>query len=226
MAAASSQVIRFSVSDFSRGRPATRVLFKPQADRLVTGQSMDAESSVELLQRVRAGDSQALDTLLRRYVPALRRWARGRLPQWARESSETADLVQDAVLKTLQRLDGFEYRHEGALQAYLRQAVMNCIRDECRKMRRRPRRDDLDESTLAGGVSPLEAAITSQGIDRYEAGLARLRDDDRDAIVARLEMGCSYAEVAVMLGKTSADAARVAASRALLRLAEVMRDVP
>src|SRR5690606_31043457 len=80
---------------------------------------MNAESSVELLRRVRSGDQEALDILLRRYVPALRRWARGRLPTWARDLAETEDLVQDTILKTFQRLDTFDYRREGALQAYL-----------------------------------------------------------------------------------------------------------
>src|SRR5690349_9916559 len=37
----------------------------------------DGDSSVELLARVREGDREALDRLLHRYVPALRRWATG-----------------------------------------------------------------------------------------------------------------------------------------------------
>jgi len=42
-------------------------------------------------------------------------------------------------------------------------------------------------------------------------------------VIARLEMGCSYAEVAELLNKPSADAARMTVSRALLRLADEMR---
>jgi RNA polymerase sigma-70 factor (ECF subfamily) len=185
---------------------------------------MDADSSAELLLRVRAGDREALDSLLRRYVPALRRWARGRLPRWARDAAETEDLVQDTVLRTFQRLDTFEYRHEGALQAYLRQAVMNRIRDECRRVSRRPVPRELDPEAADDGQSPLEAAIGVQAVGRYEAALRLLRDEDRQAVVARVEMGFSYQEIAVMFGKPSPDAARVAVSRALVRLAEVMRN--
>jgi DNA-directed RNA polymerase specialized sigma24 family protein len=36
-------------------------------------------------------------------------------------------------------------------------------------------------------------------------------------------MGCSYAEVAELMGKPSVDAARMAVSRALVKLAEEMR---
>ena len=185
---------------------------------------MDPESSVVLLERVRQGDQDALETLLRRYVPALRRWARGRLPQWARDVADTEDLVQDTVLRGLRNLPNFDYRHDGALNAYLRQAVLNRIRDECRRVGRRPYQDDLDDSMPDRAASPLEAAIGAEGVTRYEAALQRLKADDREAIIARIEMGYSYAELAVMLGKSSADAARVATSRALLRLAGVLRD--
>jgi RNA polymerase sigma-70 factor, ECF subfamily len=186
---------------------------------------MDAESSVELLVRVRDGDNQALEILLRRYVPALKRWASGRLPAWARDLAETEDLVQDAILKSLRRLGNFTPRHDASLQAYLREAVMNRIRDECRRVTRRPGIDSLeDEAMPIVGGSPLEIAISAQGIERYEKALATLKDDDREAIVARLEMGYSYEEVAVLLGKPTAGAARLTVTRALLKLAEALRN--
>jgi RNA polymerase sigma factor (sigma-70 family) len=184
---------------------------------------MDPETSAVLLERVRLGDKDALDILLRRHVPALRRWARGRLPRWARDVADTEDLVQDTVLRGLRNLPTFDYRHDGALHAYLRQAVLNRIRDECRRVSKRPGLDNLDERLADDAASPLEAAIGARAVARYEAALQLLRPPDREAIVARIEMGYSYAEVAVMLRKPSADAARVAVSRALIRLAEQLR---
>ena len=71
-------------------------------------------------------------------------------------------------------------------------------------------------------ASPLEAAIGQEAVARYEAALARLRPEDRAAVVARIEMTGTYQDVAVALGKPSPDAARMAVSRALLRLAEEM----
>jgi RNA polymerase sigma-70 factor (ECF subfamily) len=52
--------------------------------------------------------------------------------------------------------------------------------------------------------------------------MERLRPEEREAIIARIELGLSHAEVAEALGKTSAAAAHMAVSRALMRLAEEM----
>jgi RNA polymerase sigma-70 factor (ECF subfamily) len=178
------------------------------------------DGTQELLARVRRGDLDALDRLFARCLPPLRRWARGRLPAAARGALDTQDLVQDTVLHSLRRLEDFEPRHEGALQAYLRQAVLNRIRDEARRFIRRPTPAALSESLPADGASPLDIAIGRQGVERYEAALQRLRPADREAIIGRLELQHDYRELAVILGKPNANAARVAVTRALARLME------
>jgi RNA polymerase sigma-70 factor (ECF subfamily) len=135
---------------------------------------------------------------------------------------DTDDLVQETVLRSVKRIEAFESRHEGALQAYLRQAVVNRIRDEVRRTKRSPLAAELDENQSDGQASPLDEAIGREAVERYESALARLRPEEREAIVARVEMDGSYQEVAQAIGKPSADAARMAVSRALLRLAEEM----
>jgi RNA polymerase sigma factor (sigma-70 family) len=187
-----------------------------------TGGDLSADSTFELLERARGGDDQALNTLFARYLPRLRKWASGRLPHWARDAGDTQDLVQETLLQTFKQIDRFEPRREGALQAYLRQAVMNRIRNHVRDYVRRPAETSLDDIHFAAGSSPLESAIGSETFERYETALARLRDVDREAIVARVEMGCSYEEVATMLELPSAEAARKASQRALVRLAREM----
>jgi RNA polymerase sigma factor (sigma-70 family) len=185
---------------------------------------LDPESSFELLQRIKTGDAEALDRLLRRHVPALRRWASGRLPTWARDLSDTQDLVQDTVIHALRHLHAFEPRHDGALQAYLRQAVVNKIRDQIRHAHRQPPAVELDEALPATVSSPLADAIGQEMLERYEAALLELNADDREAIIARVELGQSYQEVAAALGKPSSDAARMAVKRALVRLAFKMQE--
>jgi RNA polymerase sigma-70 factor (ECF subfamily) len=183
-----------------------------------------SESSLDLLRRARAGEADALSRLYERYLPALRRWATGRLPRRARELLDTDDLVQEALLHTLRTIENFEPRREGALLAYLRQAVLNRIRGEIRNVKRRPRPSEIDSGIHDPGPSPLEETIGREAVERYEAALVRLRDEDREAIIARIEMGRSYREVADALGKPTANAARMAVQRALLRLVEQMSD--
>jgi RNA polymerase sigma-70 factor (ECF subfamily) len=180
------------------------------------------DTTFDLVARAKAGDADALNRLFTRFLPQLRRWASGRLPRWTRDLMDTDDLVQETVLRSVKRIEAFESRHEGALQAYLRQAVVNRIRDEVRRSKRSPLAAELDENQTGGQASPLDEAIGREAVDRYEAALARLRPEEREAIVARIEMDGSYQEVAQALGKPSADAARMAVSRALLRLAEEM----
>jgi RNA polymerase sigma-70 factor (ECF subfamily) len=184
------------------------------------------ETTISLLARAKQGDTNALDRLVERSIPPLRRWARGRLPAWARGLAETQDLVQDAVMRTLPRLQSFEAAHPGALQAFLRQAVSNHIIDEIRKVKRRPVQDALPDQHPDQAPSPLEQAIGREQFERYEAALQRLRPADREAIIARIELQQSYEEVALSLGKPNANAARMAVTRALARLVETMAAVP
>ena len=186
----------------------------------------DSESTFRLLDRARAGDRDALEALFVRHLKPLQRWARGRLPAAARDLADTDDLVQSTLLQTFKRLDAFEARHVGALQAYLRQAVLNRIRDEMRRTGRRPDQINLDDVELESMQSPLETAIGREGVERYERALAQLTASQREAIIARIEMGYSYDELAAMLGAPTADAARKATQRALVRLAEEMRHGP
>lgn len=183
------------------------------------------ESTIHVLERAKQGDPSAARTLLERALPPLRRWTRGRLPRHARAGADTEDVVQDAILATLKRVKRFEYRTVGSLQAYLREAVVNRIRDLIRGSRRRgvavPTEEDLPDSV----VSPLERAILRERLDEFLAALQRLRPADRQAIVWRVELGYSIDDIARRLGKSRA-AAAMTVSRALARLAEQMQVKP
>ena len=182
----------------------------------------EAASSFELVLRARGGDQEALNDLCARYLPRLQRWAHGRLPASARGALDTHDLVQETMTNVVQRLDKFEPRHEGAFQGYLRQALLNRIRDEARRGLRRGPSEPLATVHPASDPSPLEEAIGQEALERYEAAMTRLRPDDREAIIARIELGLPYPEVAAALGKPSIPAAHMAVSRALVRLAQEM----
>ena len=204
-------------SEYGMAEPNSPRLQDPE------GNGLSLESTTYLIKRVRAGDRDALDRLFARHAGPLRRWASGRLPKWARQLSDTDDLVQDALVQTFRRIEDFEPRGAGALQGYLRQAVLNRLRDELRRRARMPDMADMTIVDIDGGESPLELAIGREGVERYEEALASLRPEDREAIIGRLELGYTYEELAQVMGKPTADAARKAAERALIRLAEELR---
>jgi RNA polymerase sigma-70 factor, ECF subfamily len=176
------------------------------------------EPTIELVVRARDGDREAVEALLQRCLPDLRRWAHGRLPAAARGSLDTGDLVQETVLHVLRRLDYFEPRHVGAMQAYLRQSVINRIRDEVRRITRRPPADELPADLVSDDTSPQEAAIQTEAYQRYRNALTELQPRDRELIVARIEAQWSVSEIAQRFGLPTPDAARMAVGRALRRL--------
>jgi RNA polymerase sigma-70 factor (ECF subfamily) len=185
---------------------------------------MDIESSFELLQRAKAGDAPALERLLDRYRPRLHRWCSGRLPRYARDFTDTEDIVQEALLGLVRSFDSFDYRGEWSVQAFLRKAAVNRIRDELRRHGARPRAVALPDSAESPSLSPLEQAMGQQAFDRYTRALETLSAEEREAVIARVELGCSHAEVMQLVDKPSPDAARMFVARALERVARAMAD--
>ena len=184
--------------------------------------SASAEASFALLLRAKTGDLQAREVLFVRYLPRVRRWAHGRLPAHSRSLLNTDDLAQEVLCRAFMSLETFEPRHEGAFQGLLRQVMMNCVRDEVRRAQRRPTDELIEDEHIAEDPSPMELAIGQEALERYEAALERLKPQERELIVARCELDFSNDEIAVLFGKPTPSAARVAIGRALTRLAEEM----
>ena len=181
------------------------------------------EPTIELVVRAREGDRLAVEALLQRSIPSLRRFAHGRLPAAARGSLDTGDLVQETVLHVLRRLDTFEPRHVGAMQAYLRQSVINRIRDEVRRIGRHPTPVDLPDDLASEIPSPLEEAVRAEAYDRYRAVLVQLSPRDREMIVARIEAQWNLGEIAQRFNMRTVDGARMAVTRALRRLMDRLK---
>jgi len=162
--------------------------------------------------------------LFRRHGPELRQWARGRLPRWARNVADTADVVQDVLLRTFRRIDRFEDRGRGALRGYLRRSVMNRIHDEMRKVVRRPT-GELEERLFnmpGDQPTPFDSAVDSERARHYKAALATLTEEERILVVGRIEMGFNYDQLALIGERATPEAARQAVRRAVKRLAERM----
>jgi RNA polymerase sigma-70 factor (ECF subfamily) len=192
---------------------------RPSAD---APSERSVESSIDLLLRAQKGDNSAVEELCARYLPRLRRWAHGRLPSTSRRMLDTEDLVQDVLLQAVRHVETFQPRHEGAFAGYVRQTLLNRLRDEGRKGRRQPVVTSIEDEHADEGPSPLENAIGKDALERYEAALERLKPQERELIIARVELGFSAAEIAAEFGKPTAAAAQMAISRALVKVAEEM----
>lgn len=200
------------------------LLVPPPSLGLTTGAT--PSGSMALLARAQAGDEQALDELLRSYLPRLKKWVSGRLPDHCRGLNDTDDLVQDTLISVLRLIPKFEIRHDAGFQAYLRQAVWNRLRAEIRSLGAKPLTVELEDGLTSPESSPIDRAIGQEALARYEAALLNLDEDQRSAVIGRLEFGYSYPELALMLGRRTPDAARKLVERALPLLADWMRHGP
>jgi RNA polymerase sigma-70 factor (ECF subfamily) len=145
---------------------------------------------------------------------------------WARNHLDTEDLVQDALMQSVRRLDDFSPQHDGAFCAYVSEALRNRLRDALRRAATRPSGAPISGDMPAQDPSPLEQAVGRQMLERYEAALHRLKASDHELVIARVELGLDYREIADLVGKPTLASARVAVSRALVRLGIEMGHEP
>jgi RNA polymerase sigma-70 factor (ECF subfamily) len=182
----------------------------------------DLEGTQELLQRLQRGDIDAREDLVRRFLPGLERWARGRLPASARDLMDTHDLVSVALVRALGRAGDLEAKSPGAFFAYLRTIVLNCLRDELRRVARRPERAPFPTELSDDHPAVLEQTLGRGLVGRYEKALERLTPEQQQAVILRIEYGFSYPEIARALGRKTGNSVRMQVTRAITRLVEVI----
>jgi RNA polymerase sigma-70 factor, ECF subfamily len=177
-------------------------------------------TTLDLLALARRGDSCARDRLIENFRPVLARWAHGRLPKKMRDINETQDIVQIALLKTFDSFGKFREDDSISFRVYLKNTVLNLIRDEMRRYARRPIEEafDLDmhdtsAPSVAAAFDELERQIA------YQEALLTLPERQRTLISMRVELGMTYDRIAEEV-KSTADAVRVMTSRAIVQLAK------
>jgi RNA polymerase sigma-70 factor (ECF subfamily) len=125
----------------------------------------------------------------------------------------------------LERLDAFVPTFRGSLLVYLRRAVSNQIRDEIRRAERRPVPEALTDDLPDLGPGPLQQLMSAESLARYETALAGLPADQQEAFLMRIEMNCSYRDIADALGRPSTESARSLVRRAIQTMARLLRRV-
>ena len=217
------------LSEPERGMPPMRGQPEPEPTRRSPDSdaaSVDRTETTDiLLARARQGDEKARDRLASRYLDVLRRWAHGRVPAAARDLVDTDDIVQSTLYRALGRIEDFDNRGSGAFLGYIRQILLNQIKDEARRARRRPEHKVLSDDLRGDESSPLERLIGKEKLEAYERGLANLIPSQREAVIMRLELGLRYREIAASMGLPSGNAARLMVARGLVHMVDAMQDV-
>ena len=144
----------------------------------------------------------------------------------ARSLLDTGDLVQETLLRALENIRSIGLLGSGGFEGYVRQAILNRIRDQIRWARRRAGSEDASEELVDPAPSPLENAIGADVVRRYEEAMESLADDERQLIHLRIELDLSYEEIAVVMGRPSPDATRMAIQRGIHKLAVRMGHRP
>lgn len=170
--------------------------------RLLVGPALRAQPDRRLVTLVREGYEAAFEEIVRRYGPALRRYAGG----IAGGSAE--DVTQDALSKALVALrrDDNEIELRPWLYRIVRNTALNDLRD-------RPPRTATLSDRVATSQSVAEEIEQREEIDEVIGRLQALPETQRAAIVMRELEGLSHEEIAVALG-VSGGAARQAIHRA------------
>lgn len=184
------------------------------------------ESTRGLVERGRKGDVSAWETVFARITARLRSWTHRRMPRATRGQDQTRDVVQDAAMGVWRNVNKLDLRKPGDLEAYLREAVINRIRDRARRTQREPLLVSVDPELKDGLPTPLNIALSGERWERYQAAFNALTVQQREAVVARVEMGCSWEQVGEAINSPSPAAARMLFNRAIERLRAAVDETP
>ncbi len=169
------------------------------------------------------GDLEARERLWKKLRERLCRYAHGKLPRRLRSLVETEDVVQDALAQTYRNVDLFDPKHSGAFGVALFTTMKRCLIDQHRRAGRQPAQGDTVTSLAAEGLSPMEEAIEKEKLESVITARSKLSEEDQALLHARLDLDLGFSDVALLFGKPSPDAARVAVKRAIGRLVKKMQ---
>lgn len=196
----------------------------------------DSARTVRLLDRIAEGDGQALEELLVRYQPDLMSFVECHLDPRLRARFGESDVVQEAQMEVVRRMDDFLRRRPMPFHLWARktayQRLLNLKRDHRRRARRSidrelPQADrsalQLVRSILCPKPSPSALLHAQEAAEQIGRAVAQLGEGDRDLLLMRQVEELPYEEIAALLD-IEPGAARKRYGRALLRLQAILKD--
>jgi RNA polymerase sigma-70 factor (ECF subfamily) len=194
----------------------------------------DSDQTRGLLEAVGRGDRQALSRLLERYRPDMQAFVELHLDPQLRARADPSDVVQEAQLEVVRRMDDYLSRRPMPFHLWVRKTAYQRLVDLQRRHRGRARRavgrevalPDRSSLLVAGplvsrGPSPSQEAQAREFAERVGRVVAGLAETDRDILAMRHAEDLSYEEIGCLLDIEPA-AARQRYGRALIRLQKAL----
>ena len=173
-------------------------------------------NDLDLVERARAGDTDAFRELVERHSRTMFKTAF----RLTGNEADADDLVQEALLRAYRKLDRFDGRSQ--FSTWLYRITVNCGMDLMRKKSRRHARAALDDGVVLDSVAtedprPDRLALSGEVRRAVESVLGTLSPMERSAFVLRHFEGRSIAEIGGLLGARSS-ATKHAIFRAVKKL--------
>lgn len=186
----------------------------PLGVRVTRSQSTPSDEEVE--RAWRDGARKAFGELFRRHYAGVVAYA---TRFTGGDTSTAEDLTQQAFLNVLQRRRG-----AGRFKALIYTVVRNLALNE---RRRRGRRYVAQTGLEAGAAptgqpAPLNQLVAAEEQDAFQAALAGLADDEREAFCLKETEGLTYAEVGQVMN-LHPDAVRRRVGKAFTKLRQALR---
>jgi RNA polymerase sigma factor (sigma-70 family) len=144
-----------------------------------------------LLHRLKRGDKEALRLIYEKYEGDLFTLAATLL----NDRATAEDVLQEVFISFAQSVHRLNLR--GSLKAYLATAVANRVRDQYRiKARRQFSSVDEAGHLAAADLGPAQRAVLNEQVHKLRLALAALPDEQREAIVLRLQANLRFREIA------------------------------
>jgi RNA polymerase sigma factor (sigma-70 family) len=176
--------------------------------RILVGPALRAQPDRRLVTLAREGHEPALEEVVRRYRPALVRYAATIV-----SADRADDVVQDSIARALPAIRGdADLNLRPWLYTIVRNTALNNIRDAG------PSMDHLDEN-YDGVEQPPQALERREDLAAVVTGVQALPESQRKALVKREMEGMSHAEIGASMGVSIA-AARQLIHRGRLSLRE------
>jgi RNA polymerase sigma-70 factor (ECF subfamily) len=176
-----------------------------------------------------AGDRDALNDLLSRYQPWVRKAVAQRLGR--NHAHDRADeIVQESLLDAFRAIHRFEDRTEQGFRQWLAQIVLNNVRDSARRrLREQGRAAGTATSSPASSIAardprPSQNALVKELEQHIHDALVRLPPLHREIMKLRDRDGLDDAAIAAKLGYKNADTVRALYHRARRSLRQLLED--